>query len=397
MPMDSLAKSLLLPELKLIKIEFNSSKKSAIYYCQKKPANQEFCPRCSTGSNSTYDHRLVRIKDTPIRQQGVVLVILKRRLWCKPCRKTFTEYVPGIQKGHRTTDRYESALLMSAERYSNLSQLRKDYSCSSDFLYRALYKELERRRREQINYPWPKTLGIDEHAFKKNSVTKRTEFAVMVVDYSNRRLRELVHGKRTEDLKSALSHIPGRENVQQVAIDMCDPFKNFVREFFPQALLVADKFHVLRLLSPALLKKRKEICGTRADAKAKSLLLMSAKNLSYSERRAIELFLKKYPILLELYQWKERLHGFYRIRGYHKAERAFTIMTDAMAHSDLPEIKKLRKTFLKWRQEILNYFKTRLTNARTEGFNNKAKVVKRRGYGYKSFKNYRLRLLHACA
>ena len=46
--------------------------------------------------------------------------------------------------------------------------------------------------------------------------------------------------------------------------------------------------------------------------------------------------------------------------------------------------------------EILAYFGTGLTNGRTEGFNNKAKLVKRRAYGYRSFRNYRLRLLNAC-
>ncbi|MBI3555464.1 MAG: transposase [Deltaproteobacteria bacterium] len=50
----------------------------------------------------------------------------------------------------------------------------------------------------------------------------------------------------------------------------------------------------------------------------------------------------------------------------------------------------------KWRVEILNYFLSRITNARTEGFNNKAKVVKRRAYGYRSFRNYRLKVLTAC-
>lgn len=48
-------------------------------------------------------------------------------------------------------------------------------------------------------------------------------------------------------------------------------------------------------------------------------------------------------------------------------------------------------------QEILAYFYCRLTNARTEGFNGKAKLVIRRAYGYKSFRNYRLRLLNSCA
>jgi transposase len=72
-------------------------------------------------------------------------------------------------------------------------------------------------------------------------------------------------------------------------------------------------------------------------------------------------------------------------------------MTDRMALSPLPEIQTLRRTLMRWRSEILNYFISRLTNGRTEGFNNKAKVVKRRAYGYKSFRNYRLRLLNACA
>jgi transposase len=72
-------------------------------------------------------------------------------------------------------------------------------------------------------------------------------------------------------------------------------------------------------------------------------------------------------------------------------------MTDAMAASTLSEIKTLRKTFLKWRNEILAYFETGLTNARTEGYNNVAKLVQKRAYGYKNFRNYRLRLLSACA
>ena len=123
---------------------------------------------------------------------------------------------------------------------------------------------------------------------------------------------------------------------------------------------------------------------------------MSGHNLDYSHRHALLTFLKRYPDLAELYAWKERVHGFYRLRGYHRAVIAFTHMTDAMAHSALPEIKTLRRTLLKWREEILNYFQTGLTNARTEGFNNKAKVVKRMGYGYKQFRNYRLKVLTAC-
>jgi transposase len=304
--------------------------------------------------------------------------------------------VGGIRKGKRHTERYQQAVTWAAENFSDLTQVRRAYRCSASFLYKAYYTRLERKLGEKLNYPWPTTIGIDEHAFKKCPKTGLTQFVSMIVDHNNERVRELVDGKKCDDLKRDLAHIPGRENVKNATIDMCDPFKKFVREFFPNAELIADKFHVLRLLSPSILKRRKEITGDRASAKARRLLLMSAKNLDYSSKLTLFRFLQNYPELKEVYDWKERVHGFYRIKGYNRACIAFTHMTDAMADSKLQEIKTLRRTLMKWRIEILNYFKTGLTNARTEGFNNKAKVVKRRGYGYKSFRNYRLKVLTAC-
>jgi transposase len=395
MPNDTLSKLVLLPELNLTNVH-RENLFCHRYEC-KKQSLVEYCPKCASPSESVYDHRFVRIMDSPIRGKGAILEIRKRRLWCKPCKKPFTEAVPGIQKGKRHTERFIQSLHWACENFADLKAVRRAYKVSAGFLYENYYKQLERRRSEKLNYPWPKIIGIDEHSFRRNQKTGRTEFATMIVDHENKKVRELVEGKTTLDLKMALEHIPGRENVRYATIDLCDPFKNFVRQFLPNAELVADKFHVLRLLSPALLKKRYEIAGTRADLRAKKLLLMSAHKLDYFDNLAIHRFLEAYPEMHEIYRWKERLHGFYRTRGYERARAALQGMTDDMAHSTVKEIKTLRKTLMKWREEILNYFKTGLTNARTEGFNNKAKVVKRRGYGYKSFRNYRLKVLTACA
>ena len=70
---------------------------------------------------------------------------------------------------------------------------------------------------------------------------------------------------------------------------------------------------------------------------------------------------------------------------------------DSLAHSEVAELKTFRNTLMKWRREVLAYFKIRATNGMTEGFNGKAKLVKRRAHGSRSFSNYRLRLLNACA
>ena len=71
------------------------------------------------------------------------------------------------------------------------------------------------------------------------------------------------------------------------------------------------------------------------------------------------------------------------------------MLLDWLAKSDIIELKRLRKTLMSWREEILNFFKTRITNAKTEGFNNVAKSIIKRSYGFRNFSNYRLRVLNA--
>jgi len=394
MPAETISRYLLLPELKLLRVICPES--SWAHYHVIKLSKAEVCPKCATLCHSVYDRRICTVKDAPVRDQIIYLKIHKRRFWCNTCSKPFTEPVLGIHKSRRTTQRFRRAILWACENFVDLTRVQRIYRASAGYVFNTLYEQLELKRRAR-QYPWPATIGIDEHSFRRNRKLGRTEFASLLVDYTNKRVFDVVDGKTTDALNLSLSEIPGRENVKRVVLDMCDPFKNFAYGFFPNAKLVADKFHVLRLITPALLRKRYEITGTRADAKARRLLVMSSQRLDHWQRNAIWDYLEKYPELQELYRWKEILHRFYRTRGLKKATTAFAMMTDRMAESKISEIKTLRRTLLKWRIEILAYFETGLTNGRTEGYNNLAKLVQRRAFGYKNFRNYRLRLLSACA
>jgi transposase len=391
LPEIKLSEFVLPPEVKLIR--FGSDN---VWICEK-ASELEVCPRCASPSRSVYDHRWVSIRDEPVRRRVIHMKILKRRFYCKPCRKPFTEPIPGIMPGRRTTQRFRAAVMHACEKYSNLSQVRREFRVSSHFIYDAYYERLKLNLREKQGAPWPSAIGMDEHSYGKNKELRRTQFVTTIVDQNKGKMFEAIIGKTQAELEAATAHIPGRENVQWATIDMCDPYRNYIQSFFPNAKIVADKFHVLRLLTPALLKKRKEISGTRADLRAKKLLLMSGKNLTYSERLALDTFLRRYPEMHELYGWKERLHSFYRILGYGRAYEAYKRLVDDMSVSFLPEIRTLRKTLLKWKEEILNYFSSRLTNARLEGFNCKASLLKRRAYGYRNTENYRIQLLNACS
>jgi transposase len=269
--------------------------------------------------------------------------------------------------------------------------VQRAYGCSAGLVYKVFYEQLERKLRERQNNPWPQTLGIDEHSFRRGF--RNREFATILVDYPNKKIFEVGLGKTASGLTHDFSHISGRENVRNVVIDLCDPFKKFARENFVNAKVIADHFHVVRLLNPMINKARTEITGDQRSNPVRKLLLYNGKRLEYFERKALYLWLEQHPKMKELYHFKEAMHGLYRCRGYERAKRALIGLLDRMAGSALPEIKTLRKTLMKWKEEILNYFSTGITNGRTEGFNNLAKLLQKRAFGFKSFRNYRLRLL----
>ena len=383
-------KFILLPELKIIS-HWQSDKFRTRYKCAKE-SQFEVCPKCATPSYSVHDRRWVQVEDQPIRGSGVRLHILKRRFRCPGCKKVFTEPIAGIRKGFKTTQRFRLGLQWACENFSDLHSVQRAYNCSAGLVYKVFYEQLERKLRERKNNPWPATIGIDEHSFRRGFRSK--EFATIFVDYPNKKIFEVGLGKTAVGLAADFAHVPGRELVRNVVLDMSDPFKKFAKEFFPQARLIADHFHVIRLLNPVINKARTEITGDTRTNPVRKLLLMNGRRLEYFERHALRTWLDLHPKLKELYDYKEALHSLYRCRGYKRARAALIRLLNHMAGSNLPEIQKLRKTLMKWKTEILNYFATGITNGRTEGFNNLAKLLQKRAFGFRSFTNYRLRLLN---
>lgn len=398
MPYQRLARFLLLPELTLIKHTRASYHRDGlgldVLELTKDRPEHEICPRCATPATTYYDKRTCTVKDEPLRSSQVKLVIHKHRWWCKKCKSPFTEPISGILPRRKTTQRFRKAILAACENFSDLSRVRKTFKCSSALVYQIFYEQLELKWRE-YQYDWPKIMGIDEHFFRR--YMGRRQFSTVFTDLVNSRVREICLGRSGTELISQLGHISGRNNVEVVCIDLCQPYRKFTWNYFPNAHIVADKFHVLKLLTHAIFKERRAITGRNAKRLAQKFLLTPSWNLDYFDRKAFWERLKAFPRLNELYWWKEHLHRFYRTKGADRAEVALQVTIRHMKQSPLPEIQTLAETLSKWFEEVVNYFRYGVTNATTEGYNNILKLVQKRGFGYKSFRNYRLRGLNACA
>lgn len=394
-PEKYLLNHLMLPHLKLVKVE-KISTKELHYHCLK-TTEWEVCRKCPTKSYSVHDRRSVSIRDVKIHNKHIKLIINKRRFRCPNCNSVFTEAVNGIKVGFRTTEKYRSQVLYNFQNFGTNKSIAKDLRCSDTLVNNLINERLELELRKSKNTPWGTTVLIDEHAFKKDPKTGRKSFVTSLVDNNRKCLRELACSRDHVDIQGAIEHIPGRENVTCAVIDMNNSYKNFIHNYFTNAKIIVDKFHVVRLIHPAIRKYRKQVTGDDRKNPIRHLLLKNKKRLKKHQRKAVARFCRENSKVNEVYRFKERIVNFYNIKGFKQASRILTKITDDMALSIIPEIITLRKTLMKWREEILNYFKTGLTNARIEGFNRKCKLIQRTSYGLKSFPNYRLRALYKCS
>lgn len=353
------------------------------------------CLRCGSISTVKSGRCTSTVRDEPVRSNPVWLKIHKHRIYCKDCKKVFIEPVDGIWPRRRSTQRFRKFIGQACGRMNDMSTVSRFHNVSHGFAYQAYYEQTAIKLREYKSaQQWPSVIGIDEHFFRRQKGI--TEFVTMITDLGKKRVFDMVLGKDHRSMEEQLNNIPGREHVKVVVIDMSSTYKSFARKFFPNAKLVADKFHVLRLFTPHIMRTGKDIHGHRKELRTRRKLLCSRVKLDYYVRSDIDQYLKNHDKLNELYRWKERLYEFYRIKGYERAKHAMEKLLNNMKQSTLEEVQKLLATFQRWKNEILKYFEAGYTNGFTERMNGTGKLVQRRAFGYRSFRNYKLRTLSAC-
>jgi transposase len=249
----------------------------------------------------------------------------------------------------------------------------------------------------QRKYPWPEVIGWDEHAFKYDAKRRYIRWNTVIADHRKKRLYDLVEGRTVAELKAKLESTPGRENVKVVTMDLSTTFKSAAKELFPNAEIVADRFHVIKLFQDALKAAVGTTFGKKERPETSKLLFANVEKLSKVTTEKLNTWVLAYAKLSVLHRCKEEMRQIYRMRCiYERKREKFVRLLDEMAKSPHEEVRSLRATLFKWRAEILASMRLKWSNGRLEGYNSKAKLVKRTAFGFKKFENFRLRFLNAC-
>lgn len=167
-------------------------------------------------------------------------------------------------------------------------------------------------------------------------------------------------------------------------------FPKVVQSVFPNALLVFDRFHVMQLVNKELNQVRQQ---TETSLKGgKFILLKNGIDLTQSERVKLEVILNSSQRLRLAYNFKEEFREIFETCKTVKSGQERLLDWLGRARSVYGNVLTIIRNHL---QGICNYFLSRTTSGVMEGINNRIKLIKRQGYGFVNFDNFRSRLL-AC-
>jgi len=356
-----------------------------------KEASQAACPICGALTNKIHDRRRQMVRDLPIQDKPATLLLLKRRFRCRACDRVFPETYENLRPYSRRTKRFEELLFrQSRNPFKWVAEENRisPYVVANNFRLLA-GRELSARK------PTPITaLGIDENGFRKGS-----RYNTVITNLlGDPKLVEILPGKSQRVLEKFFKNYPYCQLIQYVAMDMCPVFLRTVEAACPKAYVVADKFHVLAGITRILGKlRRKKFYRSLPVRITRGMLMKPYLCLNQPEKAVIDYLLQEKAGLAEVYWFKERFHRFYRLKDGQEARSELRELIGMAMQSEIRELRDYGRQLMRWDKYILNYFVFKITNARTEGINNKIKLIKRMSYGFRNFANFRLKALVCCA
>ena len=361
--------------------------------------NQATCPCCGSKSSKLHQNNELTIRDLPWGEQAVYLKINRRQMRCKKCGKKFSEELSYVRKKRNYTDRLRNKIIREVlnSDIKNTAEINGLSEQEIETMLKDLGEELRTKKPENL-----KRLGIDEIALIKG----QGNYYVVFVDIDTGKLIGIAE-KRTEKevieyLKSWGEAVLGQ--IEEVSIDLWVGYKNVAKKLMPQAQIVSDRFHVMKQVNDELDAARKQVKREAENlknqknkkailagiSKSKYVLLKNENELQEKEKQKLKEVSKVAPILERMHQLKEDFRKVFEENT--NWEEGLFALTNWLKDAS-PYFPKSCGTIRRWIDEIIAYFDNRTTQGTVEGVNNKLKVIKRKGYGFRNFKNFSIRCL----
>lgn len=389
-----LEKMLDLPEFKVTDLKHNEHD---IRFFIEKKEKPYYCPNCGVVKPKLRVHSSnnPEVRDRNILAKRVGLKFKRRRYKCMECLKVFTEPSEAIPERARMTTRLREYIAEQSKTRS-FTELSKELDISI-VTVRDIFLEEMKNLPVYQQLETPRIMGIDEIYISREKKHRKQAWAV-ICNGEQHTVMEFLPNRNKKTIVDYLTNLKQPENVEVVTMDMWKYYKEAVYESLPHAVVVVDKFHVVKLANEALNNYRKSLkknLPSKANLKLKRdrwVLLSRPHKL-----RAIDLFNRDawfgdHPLLKKAYELKEELFELYNCETRSQALLHFNNWKCKIPN-ELSDFQSLANTIESWKIEIFNYFDYRYTNAFVEGINSTIRYIEKQGRGY-SFDVLRAKIIY---
>lgn len=355
------------------------------------PVKEHRCPHCGHITTYVKDYRLQTVKDLTVAGNPLIVTVRKRRYICKECNSTFTENNPYIKRYCHFPQRFYFESIKETLSLQSFTSIARRVGVSVSSVIRWF---------DNINYPkakLPSCIAIDE--FKGNAGDEK--FQCNLSDPVKHKIIDILPSRNSEDLCKHFLEYPYEERakVKKVVMDLSTLFRSVAKKLFPEAKIIADKFHVIRVVTNSLENVRKRIQKEFHDTKRKwfkrsrQLLLKPEYKLTDDDKIELNRMLNSSRELEKAWLLKELFYEIFKEKERKAAKHRLRDWLLLAAELSVPEFQHCITTFTNWSTEIANIVGENVSNGFIEGSNNKIKVLKRISFGFQNFRRFRNRIL----
>jgi transposase len=356
------------------------------------------CPQCGRGRLRNKGRYIRRVRHENWGLRHCILELEAAKFQCHDCGRYFRERFPGIQPCQRSSEAFQAMIFRQHLDGINRSRLGRRERIGAATVERYFQRGLQRQFDQWHSTRCPQLLGIDEHFF-----TRRSGYATTLCDLRNHKVYDVVLGRSELSLEAYFQRLEGKAEVRVVCMDLAANYRALVRLHFPNARIVADRFHVIRIINHHFLACWRDIDGVGSKNRGLlSLMRRHRHNLRADQQLRLRAYLAAHPVLETIYRFKQRL--CYLLLKKHRTRRQcqrlaprFLRAVYQLRQAGLAPLVQLGQTLSSWSQEIAAMWRFTRNNGITEGFHNKMELINRQAYGFRNFQNYRLRVKVLCS
>ena len=361
-------------------------------------AHDKFSHRCSNCNSKHVIYRgkvMRRFKTLPIGLKPVFIELEIQRVFCLACQ-VLRQVKLSFARWRRTYTKAFERYALSLSRFMTISDVAKHLRVSWGVI-KDIQKEYLSKR-----YARPKLNKLERIAIDEISIGKGHRYLTVVLNLTTGAVIFVGDGKGAEALDPFFRRIRSiKKKVKAVAIDMSPSYISAVMENLPNAAIVFDHFHVIKMYNDKLSEFRRALYSMLEKDSDKELLkgtrwllLKNPDNLNADkdEHSRLSKALELNKPLATAYYLKEDLRLFWKQGSKTAAKKHLHHWVKKAESTKIPMLKKFAKTLCGHMFGLLSYFDHPISTGPLEGTNNKIKTLQKQAYGFRDLEFFKLKI-----